>query len=392
MSEVKEMEPQQQVAQKSFDFSSEYSSNLPSLLKALNISIAVTSYQADRLFFLRTDGVKINTHFKYFPRPMGVCADAGRLTLGTLTQVLDFRHSEVVLNNIKNGQMDSEAKLSRKIKEDRQHIGELFRTRKEKEIQAFKQADALYLPRAALSTGMINIHDIAWGNEGLWVVNSTFSCLSTLSPDYSFVARWKPPFISELVPEDRCHLNGMALKDGYPKYVTTFNQCDNLDSWVDRPLGEGTLIDVDTDEILLKDLIMPHSPRYYRERVYLCDSGTGRVLEYDPATKTTQTLITLPGFPRGMNFIGNLMFVGLSKVRKSDIGATVPIAEALEESQCGVWVIDLDSQGIVGNIVFSGDVSQIYDIAVVRDAVTPDLAANNMVSIRHLFDYTEELA
>ena len=83
-----------------------------------------------------------------------------------------------------------------------------------------ERVDACFITRSSHYSGMINLHDIAWGNDGLWVVNSSFSCLCTLDPDYSFVPRWQPYFISELMPEDRCHLNGMAVENNMPRYVT----------------------------------------------------------------------------------------------------------------------------------------------------------------------------
>ena len=66
----------------------------------------------------------------------------------------------------------------------------------------------------------IHGHEMAWAGEELWIVNTLFSCLCTLRPEYSFVPRWKPPFISALAAEDRCHLNGLAVADGRPRYVT----------------------------------------------------------------------------------------------------------------------------------------------------------------------------
>jgi len=189
----------------SFSYESTYTDNFPGILKGLNISLAVTSYQSDSLFFIRSDGHTINTHFKTFPRPMGLYADLNRLTLGTFSQVLEFKRCDNILKKIKNGDLDKTTNMSRKILEkDPKLMKELIDERK-KELEEVKKSDALYLPRASITTGMINIHDIAWGDEGLWVVNSTFSCLSTLSPEYSFIARWKPSFITELVPEDRCH-------------------------------------------------------------------------------------------------------------------------------------------------------------------------------------------
>ncbi len=172
----------------SFDFSSAYTDNFPSILKALNISLAVTSYQSARLFFIRSDGETIDTNFNFFPRPMGIYADENRITLGTFTQVLEFKRSDDLLSQIKAGALDHEEKMTRKILEKDKEAMDQLRENREKELAAVKESDALYLSRAALTTGMINIHDIDWGDEGLWVVNSTFSCLSTLS---TIVDAWR---------------------------------------------------------------------------------------------------------------------------------------------------------------------------------------------------------
>lgn len=375
--------------EKEFNFNSVFTKNFPAILKGLGISLAVTSYQSQRLFFVRSTGEAIDTNFKFFPRPMGVYADRKRLTLGTLSQVLEFRRNDEILRKIQQGGLDQPEKLAKKIQEDDPERMAEVAKRRERELAAVKKADSLYLARAALTTGMINIHDIAWGRQGLWVVNSTFSCLSTLSPDCSFVARWKPPFISALAPEDRCHLNGMALEDGRPKYVTTFNRSDRRDSWVESAKDEGTLIEVNSGRVLLDNLVMPHSPRCHQGKVYLCDSGRGEILEYDPDNGGCRKLIKLQGFPRGINFHGPLMFVGLSQVRPSEKRTPPPIAEEFAETYSGVWIINLADGREVGHIRFTGDVQQIYDIAVIPDAVFPELIDLNDTLIRHTYDYKE---
>lgn len=372
-----------------FDFGSVHTDNFPGILKGLNISLAVTSYQAQRLFFIRSTGTGIDTNFKFFPRPMGVYADRERLTLGTLTQVVEFKRNDRLLERIKQGELDNTGALTRKVLEKDAKKMEELRELRERELAAVKKADALYLSRAALTTGMINIHDIAWGNDGLWVVNSTFSCLATLSPGCSFIARWKPPFITSLAPEDRCHLNGMALVKGRPKYVTTFNRSDVKDSWAATDSCDGTLIDVESNEILLEGLAMPHSPRWYRGCVYLCDSGRGEILRYDPLSGTRSVVIKLPGFPRGMNFYGPLMFVGMSRIRPSENREPPPVAAEFAETVSGIWIINLEDDSEVAHLRFTGDLEQIYDIAVIPEAACPELLNIGDSLIRHTFDYQE---
>lgn len=372
-----------------FDFSSLSSDNFPKILKALNISLAVTSYQSARLILVRSNGENIDTNLKQFPRPMGIYADEERITIGTFNQVLEFKRSDRLLEEIKNGKLDNTGNFSKKVLEkDKEQLEELKKTR-ENELEQIKRADSLYLHRAALTTGMINIHDIAWGDEGLWVVNSTFSCLSTLSPDSSFIARWKPKFITELVPEDRCHLNGMAMVDGRPKYVTTFNMEDSRDSWSSGRIDYGTLIDIDTDEILIEGMIMPHSPKVYNGEVYVCESGLGVVWKYNPITKEKTQVVKLQGFTRGLYFYGGVMFVGTSKIRASEIKNPTPLSKEYDETYAGVWMINLEDNTEIGYLKFEGDVDQIYDIAIIPDSTMPELLNINSSLTRHLFDFEE---
>jgi len=313
----------------SFSYDSTYTDNFPGILKGLNISLAVTSYQSGSLFFIRSDGHTINTHFKTFPRPMGLYADLNRLTLGTFSQVLELKRCDNILKKIKNGDLDKTTNMSRKILEkDPKLMKELIDERK-KELEEVKKSDALYLPRASITTGMINIHDIAWGEEGLWVLNSTFSCLSTLSPEYSFIARWKPSFIT------------------------------------------------------------PHSPRYHEGNIYLCESGTGTIWRYNPDTRKKDILIKLQGYLRGMTFYGPLMFVGLSKVRSCHIKNPLPICMEHEITYSGIWIINLENDTEIGHIRFDGDVDQIYDIAIIPDAAQPELLNTGSFLIRHIFEFEE---
>lgn len=257
-------------------------------------------------------------------------------------------------------------------------------------IESFKytdKIDACFVPRAVHTTGMINIHDIAYGDEGLWMVNSMFSCLATLEANSSFVPRWKPDFITELVAEDRCHLNGMCLKDGKPKYVTTFNQTNERGAWK-KEMQSGTLMDVDTGEVLIKDLDMPHSPRFHRGFVDFCESGKGLVYKYNPETKELVTIAEVQGFTRGMDFYGPLMFVGLSQVRKSDVLKTASLADKYEETYCGVWVINLDDDSVVATLSFEGTMNQIYDLAVLEGASFPELVRSDSKQIARTYSFT----
>lgn len=370
------------------DRSSVYDDNFPKILHGLGISLAVTSYQSSSLVFLRSDGENLDTHFSYFKRPMGIAAGKNHLTLGGLCQVLEFARNEEILARLKTGYYENFANFTRKVAfQDEESGQDDFLAARKREYEDFKKADALFLPRAAHVTGMINIHDIGWGDEGLWVVNSTFSCLATLSVDYSFVPRWKPWFITELAPEDRCHLNGMAMRDGRPKYATSFSRSDSKDAWYDKINDEGVLIDVEKNTVLLEGLVNPHSPRYHQGKVYLCNSGVGEVLRFDPETGRTETVVTLRGYTRGLEFYGPLMFVGLSRVRSSPIKNPIPLVKMYEMTASGIWVINLEDDSIVSRIEFGGEVDQIYDISLLENCTWPAILDFENPRLRHLFQY-----
>ncbi|MGH8606105.1 MAG: DUF4915 domain-containing protein, partial [Gammaproteobacteria bacterium] len=116
----------------------------------------------------------------------------------------------------------------------------------------------------------------AYDRDGtLWVVNTRFGCLCTLDAEHSFQPRWRPPFVSAYAPEDRCHLNGLALVDGRPKYVTALGETDTAGGWRANKRNGGLLMDVETHQISLRGLSMPHSPRWSQDKLWFLESGQG---------------------------------------------------------------------------------------------------------------------
>ncbi len=404
------------------DFGCDHTDNIPAILKELNVSLAFTSYQAGRLMIVRSDGENLDINFKSFERPMGLAATENGITLGVFTQILNFQREDGLVEMIKQPLQKIEEdvtapRIKPKGQEDDQQSAEEIATaeqeseeqailkalspeQREKRAKARKEAeeyqaalfepvdqrvDACFITRSSHHSGMINIHDIDWGDEGLWVVNSSFSCLCTLEPDFSFTPRWKPPFITELVPEDRCHLNGMTLKDGEPAYVTSFSKFNDKGRWRQGNKFDGTLMDVKENEIVVDGLAMPHSPRWYNDKVYYCNSGYGELCTFEPDSRQSETIAELPGFTRGMDFYGPICFLGLSKVRASDVTNKAPLAEKYEETFSGLWLMNLDDNTEIGHIKFTGNVDQIYDVAVIPDCSFPEIIEPSHPRMRNHF-------
>jgi len=227
--------------------------------------------------------------------------------------------------------------------------------------------DACYLPRSSHITGNIQIHEMAWGSSGeLWVVNTRFSCLCTLDRSASFAPRWRPPFVSALEPTDRCHLNGLGMVDGKPKYVTALGETNTPAGWRANKAKGGLLMDVDTGEILCRGLSMPHSPRWYGGRLWVCESGSGTLGTVDLNTGKYEAVAAVPGFTRGLDFVGDLAFVGLSQVRESAVFSGIPITERLapEQRTCGVCVVDLRRGEVVALLKFTSGVQEVFAVAL----------------------------
>jgi uncharacterized protein (TIGR03032 family) len=226
-------------------------------------------------------------------------------------------------------------------------------------------------------TGDIQIHEMAWVGDELWFVNTSFSCLCTRSDGYSFRPRWRPPFITHLAPEDRCHLNGMAVVDGRVRYVTALGETNTRGGWRENKRNGGIVMDVTSNEIIARGLSMPHSPRWYNGQLWLLESGAGTIGTLDPSTGVYRAIAELPGYTRGLSFCGPLAFIGLSQVRESAVFSGIPLVDRLKERNCGVWVVNIQTGQIVAFVQFEDAVQEIFAVEVLPNMRYPDVINDN---------------
>ena len=331
-----------------------YTSSFGEILRQAGISLAVSTYQAGKVILVRYDPETetVNTHFRPFNKPMGIAVDAARLTIGGTNTVWYYRNMPAV---------------ARKLEPEGKH-------------------DAAYLPRRIHVTGDIDIHEMAWSADGeLWLVNTRFGCLCTLDADHSFYPRWRPPYISALAPEDRCHLNGLAMLNGRPQFVTALGETDTQGGWRENKAGGGLLMEVPTRQILLRGLSMPHSPRWYDNRLYFLESGEGSLSRADVRHSASKTVAQMPGFTRGLDFHGPLAFVGLSQVRESATFSGIPLVERLTERTCGIWVIDLRDGRTLGFLRFEEGVQEIFAVQVLPGVRFPEMLEWNDDRLKHSY-------
>ncbi len=251
--------------------------------------------------------------------------------------------------------------------------------------------DRVYLPQVAFFTGDCAAHEIAFdAKENPVFVNTRFSCLAALSATHSFRPLWKPPFITELAPEDRCHLNGLAASpDGQIRYVTACSEENTKEGWRQRRMDGGCLIDVVQNRVLLQGLSMPHSPRIHRDRIWLLNSGHGQVGWFDPENKSFVPVITCPGFLRGLAFVDHHAIVTISKPRASDIFSGLPLEESMGKNSldplCGLLIIDIDKGEIVHQISIQGVVEELMDVVIFENCRNPMLMGTQTEEIKNQF-------
>jgi uncharacterized protein (TIGR03032 family) len=240
-------------------------------------------------------------------------------------------------------------------------------------------------------TGDIGGHEVAWSGDELWIVNTRFSCLCTLHPDYSFVPRWRPPFITALAAEDRCHLSGLAMAPAErdmlaPQYVTALGESDTAGGWRPSKPHGGCLIDVPACEVVARGFSMPHSPRIFGGRLWVLESGKGQLQVIDPATGRRDIVTDeLPGFARGLALHGRYAFIGLSKIRPTSVMDGVPLAKRRDELKCGVVIVDLGSGRVIGLLEFQTAVEELFDVKLLPGIRFPEVLGFQKEEIYHTF-------
>jgi uncharacterized protein (TIGR03032 family) len=309
----------------------ESTNNFAPILAHLGVSVVVSTYQAGKLVVLGTQAGALSLDFHNFKRAMGVAIAPDRMAVGTSDQVWLLRSSPQIAPHLES---------------DTRH-------------------DACFLTRASWFTGEIQGHEMAWIGDELWVVNTRFSCLCTLDFEHSFVPRWQPAFVSALAAEDRCHLNGLAIDQGMPRYVTALGETNTAAGWRPGKASGGCLIDFATKEVVVRGLAMPHSPRIHDKRVWLLNSGHGQLIEIDPQRGTWNVVAELPGYTRGLMIHGGLAFIGLSRIRERSTFGGLPLESRRDELQCGVAVVDIATGRVVAKMRFLSGVEEVFDVQII---------------------------
>ena len=322
-------------------FSCTYSPQLPELLLGLNCTIALTTYQAGKLVFIspNPDKERLTTLPRSFEKPMGIAVKGNKMAIASKDEI-------IVLENSKDLATHYPGKPN------------IY--------------DSLWVPRITFYTGQVDMHDIAFGDSGIYAVNTSFSCICTVDGDFNFKPIWQPPFIDALVSEDRCHLNGLVIVKSKPKYITALGDSNTHQGWRENIASGGILMDVETNEVILDGLAMPHSPRMHNNELYMLLSAKGELIKVNLEEKSYEVIKQYDGFCRGLDIYGDYAFVGFSKLRKnSSTFAKLPFSD--KANFAGVKLIHLPTGAEVGSITYKTSVDEIYEVSILPNMIRPNI-------------------
>lgn len=331
-------------------FSCIYSPNVPELLLRLNCSIAISTYQAGKLVFISpVDENKLVQLPRNFEKAMGFCFRGNKMAIATKEKLHVLANSKDLAQSYP------------------------------KQPNTY---DALFMPRSTYYTGQVDIHDVHLGLKEIFAVNTSFSCIVKMSEDYSWEPIWKPSQIDELASEDRCHLNGFNVgNEDKLLYATSLGSGNEMQSWKKHIPNGGMLYDIANEDIIFDNLQMPHSPRFYNDKLFFLQSATGTVNMYDPIDKKLTVIKEVGAFLRGLAIFKDYLFIGKSKLRENSSSFNkLKIAKSKVEP--GITIIHLPTRAIVGEINYKTSVDEIYDVHILENSIRPNII-NPMNELNH---------
>ena len=329
-----------------------YTEQLAPLLDEWGATVFLTTYQSGRLVVIRSHEGKLSILLRQFDRPMGLAVSDRRLTIATKNQIWFLRNARDLAS----------------LRASRQ-----------------RPLDAYFVPRNSHVTGDVACHEIAWADDELWLVNTRFSCLSTLHPDYSFVPAWRPDFITKLAADDRCHLNGLEMHAGRPAYVTALAATDERHGWRKEKNRGGCVIHVPSHARVANGLCMPHSPRLHEDKLWVLNSGVGELCQVSLESGELTPVAQFDGYARGLAFHQQWAFVGLSKARDSNLYGGIPLTATSKELHCGLRVVNWKTGVVEAALDFDSGIEEIFDVRILPGIKFPTVVGLKKDTVDSVF-------
>ncbi|WP_321468198.1 TIGR03032 family protein [Halarcobacter sp.] len=326
---------------------SRFTQNIPDFLEKHGISIIFTSYSGGNLVIINSKDKKISQIIRRFEAPTGIALNKNKLAVSNKSKINLFIQDEKLADTYPS---------------------------------ANREYEKLYYPIASYNVYNLDHHDLAFSNDTLLSVATRINAITQIDNNlfHNVTPIWKPEFISNLSLNDHCHLNGLAVDSmGIMRYTTAFTSLKDSDNWRTSNLSKGVLIDIQKNEIVYENLYMPHSPRIYKNELYVFSSATEQLLKFNSQTKQMSEVIKLDGYLRGLDFYDNYAFIGVSKLRKTHIFGNLPIANKAINS--GIVIVDMNTKEKVGEIIYENGMEEVFDVKVIKSRKTNLYTDNKLI-------------
>ena len=221
--------------------------------------------------------------------------------------------------------------------------------------------------------GCTYLHDLAMIGDNLHANAVGHNAVIRMEVDGSYQRRWWPKCI-ELNGRARFDQNylqlnsiaaGNSLKESFFSASTdrvSSRRPGHKNFKVDK---QGVIFSGKTRQPIVRGLTRPHSARIHHEKLWVDNSGYGELGYVDDGQY--KKYVELPGWTRGLLLTDTVAFVGSSRViprfRMYAPGLNV------DESVCGIHVIDLNKQKITGSVVWPFG-NQVFSIVAVDTKIT----------------------
>lgn len=301
------------------------------LLDSLKISIVVSREYEHLLLCLSSKNGKPAVSYMPLPHPSGVAVDA--------------KNKRVFVASTRN---------PNQLLEMRPLSGFLSRL----DVNIPSGADnSLMITRSLYLPGCIYMHDLALIKGRLHGNAVGHNAVISLDFEKGFQRVWWPKCIeNRKVPvfeQNHIQLNSIAagktLAESY--FSASSTAVEKLRPGHEKyPVdGRGVIFSGKTREPICTGLTRPHSARLSGGRLFVDNSGYGELCLVEGGR--AEPVAKLPGWTRGLCIVGNIAFVGTSRViprfRQYAPGLDV------EKSICGVHAIDLTTGKALGSVLWS---------------------------------------
>jgi len=160
-----------------------------------------------------------------------------------------------------------------------------------------------------VSKERLDLHDVFIEGDSIYVVVTENNEIIKYNKNFDIINKWKL-----LGDADSIHINSITIYNGR-LIASIFGRFKHHREYIKNTEGNGEVIDIETNETLIRGLSQPHSLKVENGFLYLCDSEKNELHIYK--NMTLKNKIILPGYARGIGIGSNYLYIGISLSRNS---------------------------------------------------------------------------